>query len=226
MVTTWENKRFFIDDEKSIDIEKMSANTHALLEALEAHIFANDKRKKTVYTSAELTALIGRSATYAVIKAALGTTLLVRVTKGFYAYPHSKKYRIEMASEFVKAFRPKALTYESIDSALNEWGCIKYPSRWDYSYLTTGASAKFCSKIGNFKFVHTSQDVAKLFANRDVIIYQGYERIPLAKPWLALSDYHHCRRCEGRLDHEDYYDCALDFLEHMKEEWAKDGIEI
>lgn len=194
------------------------------LEEVKNRLEANDRKKKCVYTTAELKTLFEtcNAQTYSkTVHVAINAGLLDRVQRGLFVYAQTKIPLFFVSLDIIRAFRPDA--YDSLESALSKWSVIsQIPFR--LTMMTNGRSALIDSdKYGTYEFIHTDRNIAELIKNKDIIVYKN--DVNLAKPWTALRDLRRVGRHLELVNMEDYEE-ALEDVARMKHECDAAGIDF
>ena len=160
-----------------------------LLQAL--HILEDyDKQGHTVWSLSGLRiAFHEPSATFRkTLERLCNEHILVRVSRGIYLFPNTRRDRQEVFGELIAALRNGEYCFESLESAANAWGIFPQTPLGGINVMTTGRSGYFETPYGPVEFTHTEASIDEILAN--TIEREGF--IPLATRAYTI---HGLRRC-------------------------------
>ncbi|MBV7435639.1 hypothetical protein KRX19_11480 [Cardiobacteriaceae bacterium TAE3-ERU3] len=167
--------------------------------------FKNQEEQKAVYSTSDLRSVIHdqtKAAFASTINRAVSAGVLHRVTRGLFVFTGTTASKSHISTQIVETFRPNAISYISLELALSMWSVISQIP-FCATLMTTGPSGKIdCPIYGRFYFSHTTRDVGKDIRNKRIIVYS--DRLPLAKPDIALRDLKSVGRNTHLVDMEAY----------------------
>ncbi|WP_289097476.1 hypothetical protein [uncultured Bifidobacterium sp.] len=125
--------------------------------------------------------------------------ILERVSRGVYVFPYSKHISASTLDDIAKALRPGKLVWESLESALSQWGVISQIPLGRVTYMTTGREGEFYTKYGTIEFTHSDLKPSRIIPN--LIMRKG--RLPLAGKRLAYENLKATGRNLHLIDYEE-----------------------
>lgn len=146
-----------------------------------------DKQGRHVYRKIDLGVLFGESG------AKLDQTLarltkagvLERAAYGVYVFAASRHLGVLTIEDIARNLRRGDLTYESLESALSQWGVISQIPPDRITLMTTGRSGEYKTPYGVIEFTHTKVPI-------DIIMQNTIERpghaLPLATKAFAYKN--------------------------------------
>ena len=163
------------------------------------------EEQKAVYNTDELRSLINdrtEAAFISTVRRSINTGVLHRVTRNLFVFTGTTVSKFHISTQIVESFRPNKISYISLESALSMWGVISQIP-FCTTLMTTGKSGKIdCPIFGRFYFSHTTQDIVQDISANRIIVYS--DRLPLAKPDIALRDLESLGRNMSLVDMEAY----------------------
>ena len=123
--------------------------------------------------------------------------ILQRPAHGIYLYALSGHIGLDTIELIARSLRRGDLVYESLESALSEYGLISQIPIDRLTLMTTGRSGEYSTPYGVIEFVHTKQSPEKL---RPELIEREGHAIPIASKELAVANLRRVRRNLDLLD--------------------------
>ena len=128
--------------------------------------------------------------------------ILERVARGIYIFPYSKHIAAATLDDIAKVLRPGKLVWESLESALSQWGVISQIPLGHVTYMTTGREGEFDTRFGTIEFTHSDLKPSRIIPN--LIMRKG--RLPLASKRFAYENLKATGRNLHLVDHEELED--------------------
>lgn len=118
-----------------------------------------DMQGRYVYRKADLRMLFGESGTKLdqTINRLVENGILRRAVRGVFVFALSKHRSAITIEHIANNMRRGELTYESLESALSQYGAISQVPLDRITLMTTGRSGEYCTPYGVIEFVHTKQ---------------------------------------------------------------------
>jgi len=111
--------------------------------------------------------------------------ILERVAHGVYLYSASAHIGAYTLDEIALALRRGEYVFESLESALSQWGRISQIPIDRITYMTTGRSGEFVTPFGVAEFSHTEANWIEINGNT---VRRPNRRIPIATEEYALKN--------------------------------------
>jgi len=110
--------------------------------------------------------------------------VLVRAAQGVYVFAHSRNIGATTIEDVALALRRGEYVFESLESALSQWGRISQIPIDRVTLMTTGRKGEFKTPYGVIEFVHTSSTPLQIISRT---IKRPGHTIPLATEEYALE---------------------------------------
>lgn len=152
-----------------------------------------DARGRYVYRKSDLRVLFDERGARLdqTLRRLVDAGILQRPAHGIYLYALSGHIGSDTIELVARNLRRGDLVYESLESALSEYGLISQIPIDRLTLMTTGRSGEYSTPYGVIEFVHTRQSPGKL--QSELIDREGHA-IPLASKELALANLRRVRR--------------------------------
>jgi predicted transcriptional regulator of viral defense system len=128
------------------------------------------------------------------LKRLVAGKVLTRAANGVYVYALSPNLGAGTLAEIALALRRGWQVYESLESALSQWGVISQVPVDRLTLMTTGAKGTFATPYGVIEFTHTERPTSEIAANTR---RRPDNPIPIATKAYALAN---LRRVGRNLD--------------------------
>lgn len=165
-------------------------------------------RGKVIHTIEDLRVLFHKDRPQAFhegLRRLVASGLLLRVSKGVYAYPFSTLDRQELLYQTALTLRRGSVTYISLESSLSGYGLISQVPIDHLTLMTTGRKGVFETPWGSIEFTHTERALADILEGT---IKDGPLR--LACPEIALQDLRRVGRNLHLVQQDEVYDVLLE----------------
>lgn len=161
-----------------------------------------DMQGKYVYRKADLRTLFDESGAKLdqTINRLVEKRVLERAAHGVYVFALSKHIDMTTIEHIANSMRRGALNYESLESALSQYGVISQVPLDRITLMTTGRSGEYATPYGIIEFVHTKQQPNTILSElRD---REGHP-LPIATKKRAYRDLVRSGRNLGLVDKEE-----------------------
>ena len=128
--------------------------------------------------------------------------LLQRVAHGIYLFCHSAHIGSSTLEDIARNLRRGELTFESLESALSQYGVISQIPMDRITLMTTGRSGEYRTPFGVIEFTHTKVPAAEIMQN---ITERPHHSLPIAKRGFALKNLRSVKRNLNLVDLEELY---------------------
>jgi len=108
--------------------------------------------------------------------------VLERPTSGVYLFSLSRHIGSTTIEHIARNLRRGEFTYESLESALSQWGVISQIPLDHITYMTTGRRGEYKTPYGVIEFTHTKIPLHEIIAN---VIERDGHALPLATKAFA-----------------------------------------
>jgi hypothetical protein len=152
-----------------------------------------DRRGKYVYRKRDLSKVFHESGNNfdQTVKRLVAKNVLIRAAQGVYVFAYSPRIGGTTIADVALALRRGDNTFESLESALSQWGAISQIPVGRITLMTTGGKGTFHTPYGTIEFTHTRAAPAKIRANT---IERPEHPLPIATEAYALDDLRRTRR--------------------------------
>lgn len=113
------------------------------------------------------------------------TGLLERVAQGIYVFTLSAHNGTNTIEHIARNLRRGELTYESLESALSQWGVISQIPLDRITLMTTGRSGEYKTPFGVIEFTHTKVPAETILQN---IVERKDHALPIANKHYAYAN--------------------------------------
>lgn len=147
-----------------------------------------DRRGRYVFLKRDLRKILSeRGVTFnATLNRLLKAGIVMRPAHGVYAYGLSAHIGDEGTLDLIaRNLRRGELTYESLESALSQYGRISQIPVDRRTYMTTGRSGEYATPFGAIEFTHTKVKPSRIVRDLKTIEGRG---LPVASEDLALGN--------------------------------------
>jgi len=127
-----------------------------------------DRRSRNVYTKRDLAKLFREptgDTLNETIKRLVTRKLLIRAARGVYVYALSSNLGPTTIEDVAEALRRGEYNFESLESALSQWGAISQVPIDRITVMTTGRKGEFKTPFGVIEFTHTASSPVEILAN-------------------------------------------------------------
>ena len=151
-----------------------------------AALAAWDRRGRYVYRKRDLAKIFAETGNNLDQSAKRLTArgVLTRAAQGVYVFAHSTRIGPTTIEETALTLRRGEYVFESLESALSQWGRISQVPIDRLTLVTTGAKGTFRTPYGVIEFTHTDRPAAEIRANT---IDRPDHPLPIATPEYALA---------------------------------------
>jgi predicted transcriptional regulator of viral defense system len=153
-----------------------------------------DRTGRFVYTTNDLKKLLNDSTDAAFRKTLhrlVRQGVLERVARGVYMYAHSAHIGATTIEDIARTMRRGEFVFESLESALSQWGRISQIPIDRITLMTTGRRGEYRTPYGVIEFTHTTASRDEILAN--TITREGHT-IPIASEAYAIKNLKRTRR--------------------------------
>jgi predicted transcriptional regulator of viral defense system len=159
-------------------------------------LVAWDRRGKYVYLKRDLAKVLEETGNTLnqTIKRLAAKGVLERGAQGVYVFAHSSRIGATTLEDVALALRRGEYVFESLESALSQWGAISQIPVDRLTLMTTGAKGTFVTPYGVIEFTHTSAPAAEIRAST---LERPDHPIPIATNDYATKN---MRRAHRNLD--------------------------
>lgn len=147
-----------------------------------------DRRGRYVYTRRDLAKLFDDPSDNALsqtLRRLVDGGFLVHVGRDVYVFAQSANIGATTIEEVAATLRRGELVFESLESALSQWGRISQILIDRITCLATGRRGEFSTPFGVIEFTHTERPVAEIAAN---IIERPGHPLPIANEAFAIRN--------------------------------------
>ena len=109
--------------------------------------------------------------------------VLVRVAQGIYLNPQSSHVGSNTIGDIAMALRPGEYVFESMESALSQWGRISQIPVDRITLVTTGRKGTYKTPYGTIEFTHTKSSANEILDNT---ISRPNHSLPIATETYAI----------------------------------------
>lgn len=145
-----------------------------------------DRRGRNVYTKRDLAKLFGEptgDTLSETIKRLVARKVLIRAARGVYVYALSSNLGPATIEDVAEAIRRGEYNFESLESALSQWGAISQVPIDRITVMTTGRKGEFRTPFGVIEFTHTASSPLEILAN---VVRRDGHPLPIATREYAL----------------------------------------
>lgn len=125
--------------------------------------------------------------------------ILTRAAHRIYVFAFSTHIGDATLDDIARCLRPMNITWESLESALSQWGVISQIPIGRVTYMTTGRSATYDTPFGVIELTHSKLSADQILPN--LVFREG--RLPLAKKQFAYENLKSTRRNLHLVDMEE-----------------------
>lgn len=161
-----------------------------------------DRKGRYVYTKADLAKLFDESSENTfneTLKRLVANGTLTRAARGVYVYADSRHLGAITIEEVALALRRGEYVFESLESALSQWGDISQIPIDRLTLMTTGRSGEYRTPFGVIEFTHTELAPATILDNT---VQRPGHPLPLATRPFARANLKRVRRNLDLLESE------------------------
>lgn len=145
-----------------------------------------DQRGRYVYRRSDLSVLLGESGSKLdnTLSRLVESSVLTRAADGVYVLTKSRNLSAYTLEHVAQNLRRGHITFESLESALAQWGVISEIPIDRITLMTTGRSGTYTTPYGTIEFTHTKEKTRTIL--EQVIKRPG--RLPIASQPFALKN--------------------------------------
>jgi len=146
-----------------------------------------DKRGRYVFKKCDLEIILGEGGKTLdqTLSRLVKAGLLVRAAHGVYLYSHSAHIGPATIEDIARNLRRGEITYESLESALSQYGVISQIPLGRITLMTTGRSGEYRTPYGVIEFTHTKAPAEQIMHN---IVERPGHSLPIAKKEYAYKN--------------------------------------
>ena len=146
-----------------------------------------DKQGRYVFKKCDLEIILNESGKTLdqTLSRLVKTELLQRVAHGVYLYNHSAHIGPTTIEDIARNLRRGELTFESLESALSQYGVISQIPIDRITLMTTGRGGEHRTPYGVIELTHTKAPLAEIMRN---IIERPNHSLPIAKKDYAYKN--------------------------------------
>ena len=161
-----------------------------------------DSRGQFYFTTGDLAALFGEGGGSLVgtLRRLRQANVLASPVRGVHIYRPQRRGATLNLEAVARTARRGDLVYESLESALSQWGAISQIPLGRITLMTTGREAEFSTPWGVAELTHTSREPAAITGE---LLSRPGHLIPIASPELAYENLRHVGRNLGMVDLEE-----------------------
>lgn len=111
--------------------------------------------------------------------------ILTHAAHGVYVYAHSRHLDSNTLARIALALRRGHYVFESLESALSQWGDISQIPIDRITCMTTGRSGEYVTPFGTIEFTHTERSAQDIIAN---IVNRPDNPLPIATREFARAN--------------------------------------
>lgn len=129
---------------------------------------ALDKNGRYVYTKRNLSkifAVTSENTLNQMLKRLVAKGVLIRAAQGVYVYAQSAHISPTTIEDVALALRPGEYVFESMESALSQWGLISQVPLDRITLVTTGRKGEHITPFGVIEFTHTASSAVEIIEN-------------------------------------------------------------
>jgi hypothetical protein len=119
---------------------------------------------------------------------------------GIYVFSLSRHIGMDTLGHIARNLRRGELVYESLESALSQWGVISQIPIDRVTYMTTGRSGEYKTPFGVVEFVHTKLPIERIAGH---LIERSDSALPIADKRLAYLNLRSVGRNLDLIDMEE-----------------------
>ncbi|WP_033517345.1 type IV toxin-antitoxin system AbiEi family antitoxin [Bifidobacterium cuniculi] len=156
-----------------------------------------------VYRKADLSVPFGEhgAALTRTVTSLCSAGILERAAHGVYVYTYSERIGEGTLDEVARCLRPGRITWESLESALSQYGVISQIPMGRVTYMTTGRSGLFPTRFGTAELTHSKLSAAAILPG--LVMRRG--RLPIAAKMFAYRNLKDVGRNLHLVDEEELY---------------------
>ncbi|MCL2324684.1 MAG: DUF6088 family protein [Actinomycetia bacterium] len=128
--------------------------------------------------------------------------ILERVAHGVYLYAHSRHIGYATIEHIARNLRRGEITYESLESALSQYGVISQIPIDRVTLMTTGRSGEYDTPFGVIEFTHTKANIGDILAG---VLYREDHPLPIASKQYAYANLRSTGRNLNMIDEEELH---------------------
>ncbi|MDR1079169.1 MAG: DUF6088 family protein, partial [Propionibacteriaceae bacterium] len=158
-----------------------------------------DRRGKYVHLKRDLAKVFAESGNNLsqTVKRLTAKGVLIRAARGVYVFAYSPRIGAATIEDVALALRRSEHSFESLESALSQWGLISQVPVDRITLMTTGGAGTFRTPYGTIEFVHTQADPSEIRANT---VERPGHALPIATEAYAVANLRRTRRNLGLID--------------------------
>ena len=163
-----------------------------------------DDSGKYIFTKSDLRKILNESPNTltATIKRLITAGILTKVAHNLYMYSHSKRIGATTLEDIALNLRRGDYVFESLESALSQWGLISQVPLDRITCMTTGRSGEYTTPFGTIEFTHTSNPTQIILDN--TIMRPGHP-LPIATKSFAIRNLKRVGRNLNMIEEEAPY---------------------
>ena len=164
---------------------------------------ADRRLRLYVYRKADLAVPFGEhgAALTRTVTSLCSAGILERAAHGVYVYSYSEHLGEGTLDEIVRCLRPGRVSWESLESALSQYGVISQIPMGRVTYMTTGRSGVFSTRFGVIELTHSKLPVSRILPG--LVMRRGW--LPIASKMFAYRNLKDVGRNLHLVDEEELY---------------------
>lgn len=159
------------------------------------HLLADwDKKGRYVWAKRDLAKLLGSPPANSLdqmLKRLVAQGVLIRAARGVYVFAQSPHITATTIEDVAIALRPGEYSFESMESALSQWGAISQIPIDRVTLVTTGRRGEYKTPFGTIEFTHTESSPQEILENT---MERPGHPLPLATEEYASTNLKRSRR--------------------------------
>lgn len=154
-----------------------------------------------VYRKSDLAIPLGESgvALTHTISSLCRAGILKRAAHGVYVFAYSEHIGDGTLDAIVRCLRPGRITWESLETALSQYGVISQIPMNRVTYMTTGRSGIFTTPFGIIELTHSKLPASRILPN----LVMRRNHLPIATKLFAYENLRDVGRNLHLVDHEE-----------------------
>lgn len=161
---------------------------YSMKQSLALHTLAHwDKQGRSVYRKRDFEIIFneqGKTLDQTLARL-VKSGILERPAHGIYVFAASSSNAANILELIARNLRRGEFTYESLESALSQWGVISQIPLDRITFMTTGRSGEYKTPYGVIEFTHTKTPLTTIARN---IVYRDDHALPIASKGFAYTN--------------------------------------
>jgi len=164
-----------------------------------------DKHGRHVYLKRDLGVILGEKGRLLdqTLHRLVRSDILERVAHGVYVFKYSRHVGADTIEHIARNLRRGDIVFESLESALSQYGVISQVPIDRITLMTTGRSGEYKTPYGVIEFTHTKESVDQILPN---IRQREGHPLPIATKHYAYRNLRSTKRNLTMIDEEALYE--------------------